>query len=216
MTYLQLVQSVLRRLREDDTITSVSDNSYSRLIGEFVNDSKRIVEDSWDWSVLRTTFTISTTSDIFRYQLEGSDISLKILDIVNDTSNCFLKPVTSSWMNNAFLNNAPASGSPTYYSWNGFNDNGEAIVDLYPIPDSEYLIRVNTVDKKATLAEDTALLYVPSNPVIHYAVALASRERGETGGTSSAELFALADQTLGDTIAFDVARQPEETVWRPV
>ena len=72
------------------------------------------------------------------------------------------------------------------------------------------------MDKKATMVDDTATLYVPSNPVIHYAVALASRERGETGGTSSAELFAIADQTLGDMIAFDVARQPEETVWRPV
>jgi|TARA_R100000951_G_scaffold43346_1_gene36464 hypothetical protein len=216
MTYLQLVQSVLRRLREDDTIQSVSENSYSRLIGEFVNDSKRIVEDSWDWSALRTTFTIDTTTDIFRYQLEGSDISLKILDIINDTSNCFLKPVTSSWMNNAFLNNPPAKGSPAYYSWNGFNDNGEAILDLYPIPDDNYFIRVNTIDKKETLVEDSAILHVPSNPVIHYAVALASRERGETGGTSSAELFAIADQTLGDMIAFDVARHPEETVWRPV
>jgi hypothetical protein len=216
MTYLQLVQSVLRRLREDDTIESVSDNSYSKLIGEFVNDSKRIVEDSWDWAALRTTFTIETTANTFSYQLIGSDISLKTLDVINDTSNCFLKPVTSHWMNNAFLNNTPAYGSPVYYSWNGFNDAGEAIIDLYPIPDKEYVIRVNAVDKKATLTEDAAVLYVPSNPVIHYAVALASRERGETGGTSSAELFSIADQTLGDMIAFDVARHPEETVWRPV
>ena len=66
MTYLQLVQSVLRRLREDDTITSVSDNSYSKLIGEFVNDAKRIVEDSWDWSSLRTTFTINTVANTDR------------------------------------------------------------------------------------------------------------------------------------------------------
>lgn len=89
MTYLQLVQSVLRRLREDDTITSVSDNSYSKLIGEFVNDAKRIVEDSWDWASLRTTFNINTTDTVFRYQLTNSDISLKTLDVINDTSNCF-------------------------------------------------------------------------------------------------------------------------------
>lgn len=216
MTYLQLVQSVLRRLREDDTITSVSDNSYSKLIGEFVNDAKRIVEDSWDWAALRTTLTINTTGAVFSYQLTGTDTGLKTLDIINDTSNCFLKPVTSRWMNNAFLNNTPATGSPVYYSWNGFNTTGEAILDLYPIPDKEYVIRVNVVDKQETMADDTDILCVPSNPVIHYAVALASRERGETGGTSSAELFAIADQTLGDMIAFDVARHPEETVWRPV
>jgi len=216
MTYLQLVQSVLRRLREDDTIKSVSDNSYSKLIGEFVNDAKRIVEDSWDWSSLRTTFTINTTADVFSYQLTDSDVSLKTLDVINDTSNCFIRPVSSHWMNNAFLNSTPATGSPAYYSWNGFSETGEALIDFYPIPDKEYVIRVNAVDKKATLVEDTAVLYVPSNPVIHYAVALASRERGETGGTSSAELFAIADQTLGDMVAFDVARNSEEAVWRPV
>ena len=35
MTYLQLVNSVLRRLREDE-VTTVAQNSYSKLIGEFV------------------------------------------------------------------------------------------------------------------------------------------------------------------------------------
>ena len=37
MTYLQLVNSVLRRLREEE-VSTVSQNSYSKLIGEFVND----------------------------------------------------------------------------------------------------------------------------------------------------------------------------------
>jgi hypothetical protein len=216
MTYLQLVQSVLRRLREDDTITSVSDNSYSKLIGEFVNDAKRIVEDSWDWSSLRTTFTINTVANTFSYQLTDSDVSLKTLDVVNDTSNYFMRPVSSHWMNNAYLNSGVPNSSPVYYSWNGFSETGEALIDLYPIPDKEYIIRVNAVDKKAPMVADSTNLYVPSNPVIHYAVALASRERGETGGTSSAELFAIADQTLGDMVALDVARQEEETIWRPV
>ena len=45
MTYLQLVNSVLRRLREDE-VTTVGQTSYSKLIGEFVNDAKRTVEDS--------------------------------------------------------------------------------------------------------------------------------------------------------------------------
>ena len=49
MTYLQLVNSVLRRIREDE-VSSVSQNNYSKLIGEFVNDAKRTVEDSYDWT----------------------------------------------------------------------------------------------------------------------------------------------------------------------
>ena len=68
MTYLQLVNSVLRRLREDE-VTSVSQNSYSKLIGEFVNDAKRSVEDAYDWTALRTTLTVTTDDTTFNYVL---------------------------------------------------------------------------------------------------------------------------------------------------
>lgn len=43
MTFLQLVNKVLVRLRED-TVSSVDENSYSQLIGEFVNDAVKEVE----------------------------------------------------------------------------------------------------------------------------------------------------------------------------
>jgi hypothetical protein len=66
MTYLQLVNSVLRRLREDE-VDTVGQNSYSRLIGEFVNDAKRTVEDAWAWSALRSTLTVTTEADVFNY-----------------------------------------------------------------------------------------------------------------------------------------------------
>ena len=54
MTYLNLVNNVLRRLREDE-VSSVTDNTYSKMVGDFVNDAKKMVEDAWDWSALRTT-----------------------------------------------------------------------------------------------------------------------------------------------------------------
>ena len=41
MTYLQLVNSVLRRLRENE-VDTVAETSYSALIGDFVNDAKQI------------------------------------------------------------------------------------------------------------------------------------------------------------------------------
>ena len=212
MTYLQLVNSVLRRLREDE-VTTVAQNSYSKLIGEFVNDAKRIVEDSWDWSSLRTTLTVQTSANVFSYALVGSGSALKTLDVINDTSNSFMQPASSSWMNNSFLNGEPARSSPAYYSWNGFNDSGYAIVDVYPIPDSVYDLRFNVVNRDAAFTDDSSVLNVPSAPVIHYAVALAARERGETGGASAQELNSIADSTLADAIAMDAARFPSETIW---
>ena len=59
MTYLELVNKVLIRLREDE-VGSVNQTAYSKLVGEFVNDAARLVEDAWDWSALRTTLTVTT------------------------------------------------------------------------------------------------------------------------------------------------------------
>jgi hypothetical protein len=216
MTYLQLVNSVLRRMRETETDTIENSNdSYVKLIGEFVNDARRIVEDAWDWSALRTTLIAETQAGVFNLKLEGTNNSFKILDVINDTSNLFMRPASSAWMNNAYLIQEPLTGSPEYYSFNGVFTDGSAQVDIYPKPDGVYKINFNIVDRTDPFTNDTDKLYVPSAPVIQYAVALASRERGETGGTSSQELFSLADTTLADAVAFDAARFPSETVWTP-
>ena len=71
MTYLNLVNSVLRRLREVE-VTTVGFNSYSKLIGDIVNDAKDLVESAWDWSALRTTIAINTVSGTSNYSLTGS------------------------------------------------------------------------------------------------------------------------------------------------
>ena len=212
MTYLQLVNSVLRRLREDE-VTSVSQNSYSKLIGEFVNDSKRTVEDAYDWTALRDTLTVSTDDTAFNYTLVGSGNRMKILDVANDTSNFFLQYRTSHWMNNAFLINDAPTGTPQFYSFNGVDANGDNGVDLYPKPDGVYQVRFNVVLRTDDFTVDTNNMLIPSSPVVQLATALGARERGETGGTSAAELFALADRTLADAIAFDAAQHPEETIW---
>jgi len=212
MTYLQLVNSVLRRLRENE-VSTVSETSYSRLVGEFVNDAKRLVEDSYDWTALRTTLTVSTIDTAFNYTLIGSQNKMKILDVINDTSNFFMQYKTSRWMDRAFLINDVPTGTPQFYSFNGVDANGDNGVDLYPKPDATYQVRFNVVLRTADFTTDSEILTVPSSPVVQLATALGARERGETGGTSAAELFGLADRTLADAIAFDAAQHPEETIW---
>tara|TARA_R110000764_G_scaffold136041_3_gene223959 strand:- start:1381 stop:2025 length:645 start_codon:yes stop_codon:yes gene_type:complete len=212
MTYLQLVNSVLRRLRENE-VSTVSETSYSRLVGEFVNDAKRLVEDSYDWTALRTTLTVSTIDTAFNYTLIGSQNKMKILDVINDTSNFFMQYKTSRWMDRAFLINDVPTGTPQFYSFNGVDANGDNGVDLYPKPDAAYQVRFNVVLRTADFTTNSEILTVPSSPVVQLATALGARERGETGGTSAAELFGLADRTLADAIAFDAAQHPEETIW---
>ena len=45
---------------------------------------------------------------------------------------------------------------------------------------------------------------------------MALRERGETGGQSAAEQFAVAQTALADAISIDANRYPEETTYMVV
>jgi len=208
MTYLQLVNKVLVRLRENE-VSTVSENNYSKLIGEYVNDAKRDVQNTWDWTGLRNTLTVDTQANVFNYVLTDADNTIKILDVTNDSQNCFLRYQTSRWFDEAFLDfPSVPKGTTQFYSFNGING-----VDLYPIPDAEYTLRFNVVLRTKDFTADTDVLTVPSTPVIQLATAMAARERGETGGASAAELFAIADSTLADAIAMDAALHPEETIW---
>ena len=69
------------------------------------------------------------------------------------------------------------------------------------------------VKRNVALTADAGVLAVPSSPVIHMAIALLARERGETGGTSTAEYFAIADKHLSDAIVLDAQKHPEETIF---
>ena len=212
MTYLDLVNNVLRRMREEE-VSSVQSTTYSKMVGDFVNDAKKIVEAAWDWSALRTTLTITTTADIFNYVLTGSQNRIKALNVINDTDNIFMEYRPATWFDDKYLNQDPVSGSPEYYTYNGVDSSGDSQIDVYPKPDGVYTIRFNCIFRNDDLSADVDTLLIPSMPVIHLAIALLARERGETGGTSAPEYFAVADNYLSDAIALDAQKHPDETIW---
>ena len=67
--------------------------------------------------------------------------------------------------------------------------------------------------RNVALSANSDTLAIPAQPVIHMAVALLARERGETGGTSTPEYFSIADKYLSDAIALDAQKHPEETIF---
>lgn len=215
MTYLEAVNRVLVRLREEE-VTTVNQNSYSKLIGTFVNDAKRMVEDAWDWSSLRTTITVTTEAGVFSYNLLGTNSSFKTLDVLNDTKNCFMKHISSTEMNKLYLIQPVVEGSAQQYTWNGFTAEGNAIVDVYPKPNSVESLRFNIVQRENEYTDDADVFYVPTQAVIQLAQGFAMEERGETGGQSSGAMVQLGRFTLADAIALDAARFPSETIWRDV
>ena len=212
MQYIQLVNSVLRRLRETE-VSSVQDNAYSKLIGEFVNDAKRLVEDAYNWNALTETLTASTQSGLFNYVLNGSGQRFRVIDIIDDTTNVFLQYKPTVEMDKLFLITPLKTGRPQYYNFNGLNANGDTQVDLYPVPDGVYDIRFNIYRPQPALSADADKLLVPSEPVIFNATARALAERGEDGGIGSNDMYSFYLQSLADAIAIETSRYDEEQVW---
>jgi len=211
-TYLELVNDVLIRLRENE-VTSVSDTAYSKLIGKYVNDAKRQVEDSYNWNALSNTLSATTTAEIFNYVLVGSGQRFRVIDVINDTSADYVKVRSTLDMDNLYLLSPADRGAPRYYNFNGTNSNGDTQVDVYPIPDGVYNLRFNIIKPQLPLSANSTQLLVPSEPVIFGAVARAIAERGEDGGLASNELYGLYKQSLGDAIALESGRYLEEDSW---
>jgi hypothetical protein len=212
MTYLQLVNSVLTRLREPEVAT-VNTSMYSKMIGQFVNDSKRQVEDAYNWNALTETLTADTTADVFNYVLTGSGQRFRVIDVLNDTSNTFLKLAATQWMDQQFLLTTPQKGSPQYYNFNGVNSSGDTQVDLYPIPNGVYNVRFNIIRPQVPLTSDSTSVLVPHEPIVFLAYARALAERGEDGGLASNEAYQLYLQSLSDAIALESGRYLEEQEW---
>tara|TARA_R110000744_G_C19309788_1_gene556593 strand:+ start:524 stop:1171 length:648 start_codon:yes stop_codon:yes gene_type:complete len=212
MTYLEVVNSVLKRLRER-TVATVEESTYSSLIGVLVNDALRDVENAWSWSGLRTTLTATTEADVFNYELNGSQNNLTVLDVINDSDNFFLKEKDAHTFNSYFLTSTPQTGSPYFYSFNGISADGDTQVDLFPIPDKAYTINFNVVLRSAELASDATVLSIPPKPIELLTYALAVEERGEDGGANPVSAFARAQNALQDAIALDVLKHSDETIF---
>jgi hypothetical protein len=208
MTYLELVNDVLVRLREEQ-VSTASETSYSSLIGKFVNDAKRQIEDAYGWNVLGQTVTITTTPGTYIYSLTGAGQKFQVMDVINVTSNVGMQNISFVQMNR-FQNLVPAiSGIPEYYSFDGVDNNGDTKVVLYARPDNVYVLPFSLTVPQATLSSDNTLVKVPDVLVVQNAYSRALVERGEDGGLNSSEAFQLYRSMLADYIALEGTRYPE-------
>ena len=208
MTYLEIVNDVLVRLREP-TVTTVALNSYSTLIGKFVNDAKRQIEDAFSWNVLGTTITVTTAASTSSYSLTGAGQKFQVMDVINITSNVGLTNISFVDMNRK-LNFTPlANQIPTEFAFDGVDGSYDTKVNLYPIPDSVYTIKFALTVPQATLASDATVVLVPDVLVVQNAYSRALIERGEDGGLSSSDAYSLYKSMLSDYIALEGTRYPE-------
>ena len=215
MTYLELVNNTLRRLREN-TVATVADTDYSELIGIFVNDAIRYIESSWDWSVLRTTLSIDTVVGTNLYRLTDFGTRSEVLYVHNETSNTVVPQATLQRIRELSLGTNNAQGTIQYYALEGVDANNDVQLRLHQTPNSVVTLSVYGVKRDTVLTTDNSTTNLPSSVIEQFAFAYALRERGETGGQSAGEQVALAQADLTNAVALDANLRPEEITWNVV
>ena len=208
MTYLELINDVLIRLREP-VVTANNQTAYSTLIGKFVNDAKRQIEDSYNWNVLGQTITVTTTSATSSYSLTGAGQKFRVNDAINTTSVITLDNTTVADMNRKLNFGTPSQSIPSEFCFSGVDGNGDTKVDLFPVPSGAFTLLFDLTIPQAALSADGTSVKVLDYLVAQSAYARALVERGEDGGLSSSEAYQLYRSMLSDYISTEATRYPE-------
>ena len=214
-TYLDVVNNVLKRLREP-TVTSVTDTDYSNLVGIWVNDAKREIEDAYDWNALSTSVIVTTVSGTRNYTLTGSGQRFTTSDVLNDTNDFPMSQASRDWINRMYYLGTVASGTPAHYAYNGVDSNGDTKVDVYPKPDGVYTLRFELVVPTTDLVNDSDTLLIPAHLPSMLAYSRAIAERGEDSGVTSSEAYLMYRLALADAIALEKNRYEDSMVWGAV
>ncbi len=217
-TYLNLVNRILRRLRETEVV-NVSDTAYSSLIGDFVNEAKIWVEDSHGWIVGRSQLILNTISGVNSYTVTGIGQRYKLLDdpnngrpaVYNLTSKYQLLMTISQRIRKDIALAVVQQQTPYYFAFEGADSTtGDPKILLYFTPDQVYSIEFNFYIPQDNLKSNIEVLLVPEEPVFYKAYSLAVSERGEDGGTSFDEIDAFAKTALADAIRLDALKDDSE------
>lgn len=216
MTYLQLINAVLIRLRED-AVSTIDETTYSTLISKYVNEAKAEVEDSWDWSHLRTYVDITTVGGTDTYDLTGCDERTRFLDAYNITTKAELTQIGNNVTHNRYNALQTVSGSPREFDVVGYDTtDGELQVRLWPTPGAAETIRFYVVKPQAELSAAADVLKVPADPVIQGAYLRAIIERGEDQGNLSDRQAQNYTTSLSTHVAIDANKFVDEITWRPI
>lgn len=213
-TYLQVVNKVLTRLRET-TVATVTETSYSTLIGAIVNQVKTEIEDTWRWHALRDTYNVPTVAGTASYVLTDSGPDAVILDAWNYTKQWQMNRGTYHGMNSRFFSVGTSiqTGSPEMFLEAGLNTNFDIQIDIWPKPTAVETLYFNVYKPQAELSSGATVPLVPIAVLVEGAVSRAIAERGDDGGIAIQQQEAIYRDLLASAVARDAARDLSELNW---
>ena len=207
MTFLEAVNAVLRRLREDEVVTTNA-SDYSKLVGDFVNQALYECEHAWDWNALKDTITVTTAASTAKYNLHNADV--KIISAINETKDWHMRLITGDLQARHDYLIQLTDDSPFYYSFEGVSG-GYSQVKLTPTPTGvesiQFYVIKYTPEKEIDGTDDADSILIPSLPVVLNAYARAVSERGEDGGIGINEADTAYRHALADAISLDATNK---------
>jgi hypothetical protein len=214
LTYIQLINRVLVRLREK-VVTTPTENEYSALIGAWINDAKEHVEKTWDWKALRRELTFNTVSGQNDYNLGSGGVATggtttEISRLLKDKRQGpqFWNTTEKTRMEEADLEylrdlnvSAPSNSQPCTFAL--LRASTGITVRFVPAPNAVYAMKAVFIIPQDDLSASTDVLTVPAAPVWKMALARAMAERGEGMGEDPVILSSEAKIALEDAILAD-------------
>jgi hypothetical protein len=205
MTYLELINKVLRELREK-TVSDLSAD-YTLLIGQFVNQAKEEVERAWDWRALQAETSFNTVSGTMDYTLGSTTQKSKLLYdeggnprvyITTDGEEGQLCEASYAEHRKIIAYDLHSNASPSEFS---FLRNASGLtLSIYPRPDAVYAIQCAVYTPQAELTDAATVITCPSDPVWKMALVYAASERGAGQSESVGNLIAKAERALWGAI----------------
>ncbi len=220
-TYLEVVNNLQRRLRETVT-ASVTTSEYSQLLGIFVNDAKRKIENHYPWSFNRATGTATIPADDVTTTIGTTRHGSKVLAVWNDTGSYWLQPGSLSKAQLNFNKASPDTGLPREYSIYHQATSEPLVIYVYPknTGTAQSLIATLHTPSADLTGDAQDTLPFPEYVLELGAYLLAVSERGEDGGKLYDETVQEYNRMLSLMVAQEQASNPaafdwnNEEIWR--
>ncbi len=210
-TFTEAVNYVLRRMRESEVSTPPA-SGYSTLVGDFVNESKREVEDIHDWQNLRTDIELTMVQGQHEYAVTGSTTRGRMLNIWHNQDFYHLHKGVPRNIK-AQLAMTADEGRPSQYFMSG-NDGTDRKVTFWIRPNAT----VQTLSCEIVVPQDdfvigTEEFSVPHWPIYLGAYARALDERGDDQGNALTKANGAYASAIADAVAHDITDIEGESNW---
>jgi hypothetical protein len=187
MTFADLINKVLRALREDTITTSLTE-AYVELVGQYVNEAKTDIEDMGPWYALRTVVsdTLSVGVSTLAFTADTDDRSYLLTNNAGQpeayitTSNFWhrLEVISQAEMEYLWIvSPTQSNANPSYVSFS--RAAGGMTATFFPAPDLAYTTKFTWVVPQDEFTVYSDVLSIPGDPVWREALVRAMEERGE-------------------------------------